>query len=110
MVNFADFWMGDQLNSLAICLVDLKKFFCIYITNPAWRSNFEYSECIDHDDIGTAIVRCLPPWFRFAQCMKRYHDTKSVHPFLTNAMKYFSSFPPIIFNALMSITKGWCLS
>ncbi len=31
----------------------------------------------------------FPFWFRFAQCLRRYHDTK-LKPNLTNAGKYFT--------------------
>ena len=32
-VNFADFWMADQLNSLVPALIDFQYTICFYITN-----------------------------------------------------------------------------
>jgi xenotropic and polytropic retrovirus receptor 1 len=37
----------------------------------------------------TLAIVFLPFWFRFAQCLRRYHDTK-LKPNLVNAGKYFS--------------------
>lgn len=105
-VGFADFWLGDQLNSIVACLIDFKYLCCFYIRNPIWSENFQPNECLERDFIGNAIVRSLPAWFRFAQCLRRYHDTGLVHPFLINAGKYASSFPVIIFSTLKSFYSG----
>ncbi|XP_021935006.1 xenotropic and polytropic retrovirus receptor 1-like isoform X3 [Zootermopsis nevadensis] len=35
-VNFADFWLADQLNSLVIVLVDFQYFICFYLANDNW--------------------------------------------------------------------------
>ena len=32
-VNFADFWIADQLNSIVPAFLDLQYFFCFYTTN-----------------------------------------------------------------------------
>lgn len=32
-VNFADFWLADQLNSIVPAFLDLQFFFCFYTTN-----------------------------------------------------------------------------
>ncbi|XP_075157384.1 solute carrier family 53 member 1-like [Haematobia irritans] len=104
-VGFADFWFGDQLNSLVSSLIDFKYMLCFYISNPKWNSNFDASKCLERDYLGNAIIRCLPAWFRFAQSMRRYHDTKLVHPFLVNAGKYFATFPTVLFATLMAYYK-----
>jgi len=36
-VNFADFWIGDQLNSLVPAFLDLQYFFCFYMSNVSWE-------------------------------------------------------------------------
>jgi xenotropic and polytropic retrovirus receptor 1 len=32
-VNFADFWIADQLNSIVPAFMDMQYFFCFYTTN-----------------------------------------------------------------------------
>ena len=42
--------------------------------------------------VGSALVPlvccCMPLWFRFQQCLRRYYDTRSRWPHLLNALKY----------------------
>ncbi len=35
-VGFADFWLADQLNSLATALLDFQFLTCFYFTNGDW--------------------------------------------------------------------------
>lgn len=35
-VGFADFWLADQLNSLAVALLDFHFLTCFYLTNGDW--------------------------------------------------------------------------
>uniref|UniRef100_A0A8C7FHP7 Xenotropic and polytropic retrovirus receptor 1a n=1 Tax=Oncorhynchus kisutch TaxID=8019 RepID=A0A8C7FHP7_ONCKI len=79
-VEFADFWLADQLNSLVIL----------------W-SNYSYGL--------RAIIQCLPAWFRFVQCLRRYRDTKRAFPHLVNAGKYSTTFFVVTFAALYSTHK-----
>ena len=37
------------------------------------------------------VVSFLPYWWRFAQCLHKYHDTKLCFPHLVNAGKYSTS-------------------
>lgn len=37
-VNFADFWLADQLNSLVVVFVDFQYFICFYLTNDNWMT------------------------------------------------------------------------
>lgn len=46
------------------------------------------------------LVACLPAWFRFAQCLRRYRDTKHAFPHLVNAGKYSTSFFVVAFSTL----------
>lgn len=48
------------------------------------------------------IVNCLPAWFRFAQCLRRYRDTREAFPHLVNAGKYSTTFLVVIFATLRS--------
>lgn len=52
------------------------------------------------------FVVCLPAWFRFAQCLRRYRDTKEAYPHLLNAVKYATSFFVVIFSYLHLTNKS----
>ena len=52
------------------------------------------------------IVGILPAWFRFAQCLRRYRDTKLVFPHVVNAGKYSTSFFTALFSTLYNVQKG----
>lgn len=39
----------------------------------------------------TPFFTALPAWFRFLQCLRRYHDTLEWFPHLLNAVKYTCS-------------------
>lgn len=105
-VGFADFWFGDQLNSMVACLLDFKYFMCFYTNNYYLKKDFEAKQCLEEDYLINAIIRCLPSWLRFAQCLRRYSDTGLFHPFLVNAGKYASTFPMVIFLTLTVKYKG----
>ncbi|EFN85692.1 Xenotropic and polytropic retrovirus receptor 1-like protein [Harpegnathos saltator] len=44
-VNFADFWLADQFNSLATAFVDLYFLICFYIMNGDWHMQHDSTEC-----------------------------------------------------------------
>ena len=55
-----------------------------------------------------AIIGILPAWFRFAQCLRRYRDTREAFPHLVNAGKYSTGFFVALFssfNAYYEITS-----
>jgi hypothetical protein len=66
----------------------------------------ETDECTEKDWIIRPIVNCLPAWFRFAQCLRRYRDTKEAFPHLVNAGKYSSTFLVVLFGTLRSLYYG----
>lgn len=51
------------------------------------------------------IVNCIPAWIRFAQCLRRYYDTKEAFPHLVNAGKYSTTFLVVICSTLRSMYK-----
>lgn len=55
--------------------------------------------------ITRGVVNCIPAWIRFAQCLRRYADTKEAFPHLVNAGKYSATFFVVIFNTLKTYTK-----
>jgi hypothetical protein len=52
------------------------------------------------------LVAMLPAWFRFAQCLRRYRDTREKFPHLANTAKYASSFFVIIFSTVTYVTSS----
>ncbi|XP_033223476.1 xenotropic and polytropic retrovirus receptor 1-like [Belonocnema kinseyi] len=99
-VNFADFWLADQLNSLVTALLDFQFLTCFYITNGNWLEAGDTKQCTSGSLIIRPIVNCLPAWFRFAQCIRRYRDSKEAFPHLWNAGKYSTTFLVVIATAL----------
>ncbi|UJR08698.1 hypothetical protein I4U23_012956 [Adineta vaga] len=97
-IGFADFWLGDQLTSLELIFFDIEYFFCFYIYDVGWWPVYSSSPtrgilCHGWPQVllQTALM-VLPSWFRFAQCLRRYRDTKQKFPHLVNAGKYASGF------------------
>lgn len=133
-VGFADFWLADQLNSLNTVFLDFQYFVCFYVKNSSWTqveghqlhrmlickfvNNTELlclifpdaETCIIHEHSLRPFVVCLPAWFRFAQCLRRYRDTKEAFPHLANASKYATSFFVVAFSYLhlANSSKNWC--
>ncbi|XP_076635926.1 solute carrier family 53 member 1 [Colletes latitarsis] len=99
-VNFADFWLADQLNSMATALLDFHFLACFYITNGNWLEAGDTTQCMSGSLIVRPIVNCLPAWFRFAQCIRRYRDSKEAFPHLANAGKYSTTFLVVLSNTL----------
>ncbi|CAF3751375.1 unnamed protein product [Adineta steineri] len=97
-VGFADFWLGDQLTSLELIFFDIEYFFCFYIYDVGWWSVSPTSTpqgflCHGWPQVLLqTVLMILPSWFRFAQCLRRYRDTKQKFPHLANAGKYASGF------------------
>jgi len=99
-VEFADFWLADQLNSLVVVLLDAELLVCFY------ASGQEGLTCNPYSHVIRAVISCYPAWIRFAQCLKRYHDTKKWFPHLANAGKYSTTFFKVVFRALYVIHKS----
>ncbi|KAI9556155.1 Xenotropic and polytropic retrovirus receptor 1-like protein [Daphnia sinensis] len=100
-VGFADFWLADQLNSLVPVLLDFQYMICFYATNEGnWYTATDYNKCVDKTWFIRPVVACLPAYLRFAQCLRRYRDTKEKFPHLANAGKYTTTFFVVIFSTL----------
>jgi len=103
-VGFADFWLADQMNSLGQALKDFQFLLCFYINRLSdgnW-SALKVEECGFGGWWLVALVSSLPAWFRFAQCIRRYRDTKEAFPHLVNAGKYSSTLFTVVFSSLNS--------
>ncbi|XP_070602379.1 solute carrier family 53 member 1 isoform X2 [Erythrolamprus reginae] len=110
-VGFADFWLADQLNSLAVILMDLEYMICFYSFELQWKAKNALLEdpgvriCNTYAYGVRAVVQCIPAWLRFVQCLRRYRDTKRAFPHLVNAGKYSTTFFMVTFAALYSTHK-----
>ncbi|BES98813.1 unnamed protein product [Nesidiocoris tenuis] len=105
-VGFADFWLADQLTSLVPALVDMVFFSCYYSTIEDWNRAIDSVDCIQKYHYLRLMAACLPSWFRFAQCLRRYRDTKEKFPHLANAAKYATSFFVLTFSHVYLITSS----
>jgi len=105
-VGFADFWLADQLNSLGQALKDFQFLLCFYISGDTIDEDWDKADSLGYCSSSAwwlvAIVACMPAWFRFAQCLRRYRDTKEAFPHLVNAGKYSTTFFVVTFSTLDS--------
>ncbi|SPP86771.1 xenotropic and polytropic retrovirus receptor 1 isoform X2 [Drosophila guanche] len=97
-VGFADFWMGDQLNSLVTCLLD--HYYIVRFYATSWLRAGEVPPYLT-TDLLVPILCCLPAWFRLAQCLRRFRDSgsKSI-TYLINSGKYSTTFFVVLFSTL----------
>ncbi|KAL1482065.1 hypothetical protein MTO96_015099 [Rhipicephalus appendiculatus] len=106
-VGFADFWLADQLNSLVPVFIDAQYFVCFYATDFQWMENSDAARCMNRP-VNLAlrpVLACLPAWFRFAQCLRRYRDTREAFPHLANATKYATTFFVVLFSTLFNVYR-----
>ncbi|VDM53432.1 unnamed protein product [Angiostrongylus costaricensis] len=121
-VTFTDFWLGDQMNSLTTTFLDFQYFLCFYSTEVDYSlDNFLAIRAMNattgavpwgYVDITTgkdmcmsasgvrSFVSIIPATVRFMQCLRRYRDTKRVHPHLVNAGKYSTTYLVVACGAL----------
>eukprot|EP00055_Hartaetosiga_balthica_P005341 m.15515 g.15515 ORF g.15515 m.15515 type:complete len:800 (+) comp4487_c1_seq1:32-2431(+) len=104
-VRFEDFWLADQFNSMAIVLTDVQFSICYFSLGQ-----FEPTEhdgqaiCSSSRTAIRPLIACLPAWWRFGQCMRRYMQTKSKRH-LANAGKYATSLLVVITSTALSLHK-----
>eukprot|EP01132_Coremiostelium_polycephalum_P006104 gene6104-7607_t len=98
-VRFKDFFMGDQLSSLVLMMVQFSQFICFYTTDVYKAES--HAVCISRGRYFNPIISALPAWWRFLQCLRRYYDSRDfVH--IRNAIKYFLSILVVIFSTMDS--------
>jgi hypothetical protein len=88
IVRFKHFFMADILTSFVNPFKDLGYIGCYYFSS-LWLdsdipNNAECPSLLNY----TLVIAFLPYWFRFAQCLRRYRDTK-LKAHLINSGKYF---------------------
>lgn len=89
-VQFADFWLADQLNSLVVALMDFQYLLWFYFTSN-WMGGSGSAIIRKSDFVIRPIVNCLPAWFRFAQCLRRYRDSRKIYCFYYKAINLYHS-------------------
>ncbi|KAI8061568.1 EXS family-domain-containing protein, partial [Gongronella butleri] len=100
-VEFRDFFIADELNSLAYSFWTLSYFFCAY----SWHWTGLDDHCRFSTSWLTPLLASLPPWWRLLQCLRRYKDSNErVH--LINGAKYTSSILSTLVSGLKRINGG----
>ncbi|KAM7535586.1 hypothetical protein Aperf_G00000096217 [Anoplocephala perfoliata] len=127
-VRFPDFFLADQLNSLSFILPDLAYFLCFFIHfidgQMMIKSNLRNATAVGtgQSPLFTPkagfcdgmmwglqpILKALPAWWRFLQCLRRYRDLaiKSPMPHLMNAGKYSTTLIAIAFTSLSGLIQN----
>ena len=100
-VRFEDFWLADQFNSLVVVFLDYEYLFCVLAKRDY---SGDGAQCRGGEYIARAVIAALPPWWRLAQCIRRYRDTNKVHH-IHNALKYLSSIVVVIFSTTAGVVR-----
>lgn len=80
-VEFGDFFLGDIICSLTYSMSDIAMFACIYTTHEQGLCGSSHSKSM-------GVLSCLPSFWRFMQCLRRFADSGDWFPHLINAWKY----------------------
>lgn len=102
-VEFADFWLADQLNSLASLFLDFEFIICFYgFDGDIWSGWKEEPQriCGTYAYGVRAVLACYPAFIRFVQCLRRFYDSRKWFPHFVNAGKYSTTFFRVTFQAL----------
>ena len=102
VVKFGDFWLADQLNSMVPLLLDVQYFICYSSLSSSWSDQLDLKSCTASPNGIRPIISCLPAMWRFWQTIRCYQKTRKV-AHLVNAMKYFTTFPVVIFAFIFTI-------
>ncbi|XP_063369071.1 solute carrier family 53 member 1 [Cydia amplana] len=108
-VLFADFWLADQWNSFVVAFLDFHYLVAFYVAGGDWfkvndiassATPLNAFESTKWFIITRALVSIVPAWTRFAQCLRRYRDSREAFPHLLNAGKYSTTFFVALFTTL----------
>lgn len=97
-VQFGDFFLGDIVCSLTYSMSQFATLGCLTLNHS------KEDKCRYENLIWIGILSCLPSYWRFMQCIRRYLDSYDWFPHLLNAGKYIMS---ILFNASLYFYKSW---
>ncbi|GJN89321.1 hypothetical protein Rhopal_002301-T1 [Rhodotorula paludigena] len=88
-VEFRDFLLGDEMNSLYYSYYNLGLLYCAY--NKRWPDD-TFSVCSTNKTWTTPILSCLPPFWRFGQSIRRYFDSDGLYGKYSATMAYFFAY------------------
>ncbi|TKY89062.1 hypothetical protein EX895_001593 [Sporisorium graminicola] len=86
-VEFRDFFLGDELNSIAWTISNFWYIGC------EWHHDWAHPDrCLPNSTYWTAVLLSVPAWLRLGQCIRRWVDSDyRTHLHLVNAGKYASA-------------------
>ncbi|BGP16090.1 hypothetical protein JCM10213_007531 [Rhodosporidiobolus nylandii] len=87
-VEFRDFFLGDEMNSLYYSVYNLGFLYCTY--SHGWPSNV-FDVCSTNKTWTTMVLSALPAFWRLGQSIRRYLDSDGLVLHLLNAGKYSCS-------------------
>ena len=73
---------------------------CDSLYTDNWNIAHDPDRCVETSNPIRPFVICLPAWWRFWQCIRRYRDSKEAFPHLVNAAKYSTTFVVVLFGWL----------
>ncbi len=79
-----------KFNSLVPMLLDWELMVCHYSMNVSAELEEVYP-CENSLRVSRIIVSILPAWIRFAQCLRRFYDSRQTFPHCVNMGKYLLS-------------------
>ncbi|KAF3770918.1 hypothetical protein M406DRAFT_105558 [Cryphonectria parasitica EP155] len=100
-VEFRDFFLGDMYCSLTYAMCNIELFFCLYANE--WDNP---QQCNSNHSRLLGFFVCLPPIWRFLQCIRRYKDTRNIFPHLVNCGKYTASILAGVFLSVYRIQNS----
>ena len=96
----------DQWTSLFTIIVDFSFSICVFTTGEFWSNKF--SPVCDSHSVQSylKLLRIVPYWVRFAQCLRKYRDSpiKTRNHNLVNAGKYFFAISTV---AIAAVYDYW---
>jgi hypothetical protein len=101
-VVFRDFYVGDQLISLAITLMDFEFIACFYVSDVGADFASSRGECLAINIWIRPLIAALPAYWRFVQSLRRYRDGRDLWQ-VANAGKYATSLVVTMFSILRAL-------
>ncbi|KAI4328480.1 hypothetical protein L6164_020832 [Bauhinia variegata] len=102
-VTFADFFLADQLTSQFQAFRSFELYICYYGLGEHSRRQ---SKCQSRGVYNTLyfIVGIIPYWFRLAQCMRQFYDSRDTNRAF-NGLNYFSIIVAMVFRTSFELKK-----
>ncbi|KAF5754898.1 putative SPX domain-containing protein [Helianthus annuus] len=105
-VQFADFFLADQLTSQVQAMRCLEFYICYY--GMRWYTKEEKCHHLDLYNFFYIIMAVIPYWIRFLQCVRRLFEEKDwVH--LVNGSRYFLTIVAVVVRTVfeLKMKKSW---